>query len=301
MTPDTGSGFSTGGQSEDKPTRRALLQKATRQLQAAGRQAPRQTAEWLLMDVLACDRARLHTRSGEGVEPDAAQKYMALVERRIDGEPLQHILGYTSFRGLRIDVSPEVMIPRPETEEVVETALRALEGTTAPRVLDVGTGSGCIALAIKHERPDATVCACDVSPAALRMAQANADRLELDIRFADADLFADASLNKLPDQLALLVSNPPYIPEEEADTLPAVVREYDPGRALFTRGDPLRYYRRLATVGETLCRSGGALVLETHTDYATDVADLLRGGGFEGVRVEEDLSGRPRIVRGRLA
>jgi release factor glutamine methyltransferase len=253
------------------------------------------------MDVLACDRARLHTRSGQTVEPEAAQTFVALVERRIDGEPLQHILGYTSFRGLRIDVSPDVMIPRPETEEVVEAALRAIEDTPAPRVLDVGTGSGCIALAIKDERPDADVYACDVSPAALCVAQANADRLELDICFADADLFADASLDKLPNQLALLVSNPPYIPEEEADTLPAVVREYDPGRALFTRGDPLRFYRRLASVGEMLCKAGGALVLETHADYAPDVADLLRRGGFEGVRTGEDLSGRPRIVQGRLA
>ncbi len=282
-------------------TRRALLQWARQQLAAAGRQAPAQTATWLLEDVLGCDRAQLHTRPDAPVEEEAAHRVAAMVQRRVDGEPLQHILGYTSFRGLRIEVSPDVMIPRPETEEVVGTALQMVRDTEAPRVLDVGTGSGCIALAMKHERPDAVIHACDTSSAALRVAKKNADRLELDIRLVDADLFDDCFLDHVPTGLHALVANPPYIPEAEADTLPDTVREYDPDQALFTRGAPLRFYRALADAAAVLCRAGAAVVLEAHADYAHKVARLLRRSGLENVRVEEDLSGRPRIVRGRRA
>ncbi|MFO8098574.1 MAG: peptide chain release factor N(5)-glutamine methyltransferase [Salinibacter sp.] len=287
--------------SASSSTRRALLQRARQRLAAVPRQAPERTAEWLLMEVLGCNRVQLHTRPDAPVDPEDRQQYAEWVDRRVNGEPLQHILGYTSFRGLRIEVSPDVMIPRPETEEVVGTALELIEDTEAPRILDVGTGSGCIALALKHERPDATVHACDVSPKALQVARSNANQLGLDICLVEADLFGDTFLDRMPGRLDLLVSNPPYIPVAEADTLSATVREYDPARALFTRGDPLRFYWRLASVGQALCRAGGSLVLEGHADYAHDAADILRGRGMEEVRVEEDVSGRPRILRGRPA
>lgn len=286
---------------ETGPTRRALLQRAEDQLVEANRQAPGRTAEWILLEVLDCDRAQLHTHPSEPVGTEAARQFKAMVERRVDGEPLQHILGYTSFRGLRIEVSPDVMIPRPETEEVVGTALQMVSDTKSPRILDVGTGSGCIALAMKHERPDAVVHACDVSPEALHMAKENAKKLQLDICPIEADLFADRFLDQMPSQLHLLVANPPYIPEAEADTLPDVVREYDPDRALFTRGDPLRFYRALTDAATALCRTGAAVVLEAHADYAGKVARLLRNAGVEDVQVEADLAGRPRIVRGRRA
>ena len=284
---------------DPRPTRHVLLQRAEERLVEANRQAPQRTAEWLLLDVLECDRARLHTRPNQPVEAEAAQQFRAMVARRVDGEPLQHILGYTSFRGLRVEVSPDVMIPRPETEEVVDTALQMVRDTEAPRVLDVGTGSGCIALAMKHERPDAVVHACDISSEALRVAKANAQQLQLDICLVEADLFDDRFLAQMPSQLHLLVANPPYIPEAEADTLPDVVREYDPVRALFTRGDPLRFYRALVDAALALCRTGGAIVLEAHADYADKVARLLRDTGLKNVQVEADLAGRPRIVRGR--
>ena len=284
----------------DSTSRQTHLDRARRRLDAAGRDAPRRVAEWLLMDVLDCDRGRLYARSERPVPPAAAARFEEMVDRCVAGEPLQHVLGYTSFRGLRIEVSPAVMIPRPETEEVAGAALTASETVERPRVLDVGTGSGCIALALKHERPDAVVHGWDVSAGALAVARQNAERLGLDVRFAEVDLFADAEPAALDGPLDLLVSNPPYIPDDEADTLPAVVREYDPPEALFAGDDPLRFYRRLADRAPVLCTPGAAVVLEAHADYADAAADVLRRAGLRDVAVEEDLSGRPRILTARV-
>jgi release factor glutamine methyltransferase len=280
-------------------SRQAHLDRARRRLDAAGREAPRREAEWLLTEVLGCDRGRLYARSAQVVPAAEAARFDEMVSRCAAGEPLQHVLGYTAFRGLRIEVSPAVMIPRPETEEVVGAALAALEAVDRPQVLDVGTGSGCIALALKHERPDAVVRAWDVSPGALAVARQNADRLDLAVRFAAVDLFSDEAVAALDERVDLLVSNPPYIPDDEADTLPAVVRDYDPPEALFSGEDPLRFYRRLADRAPSLCAPGARMVLETHADYADAAADVLRRAGLRDVGLDDDLSGRPRILTAR--
>jgi release factor glutamine methyltransferase len=281
------------------PTRLVLLDRAAERLTAAGRDAPRRTAAWLLMEVLGCDQGQLYAHPEREVAPDEAQQFEGMVDRCAAGEPLQHVLGYAVFRGLRLAVSPAVMVPRPETEEVVEAALARIADAEAPRVLDVGTGSGCIALAVKHERPDAVVQAWDVSPDALAVARDNADRLGLDVSFAEVDLFADALHERLPHPVDLLVSNPPYIPDEEAESLPAVVHDYDPHVALFAGDDPLRFYRALAARAPVLCAPGAAVVLETHADYAEEAADTLRAEGLDDVRLQDDLSGRPRILTAR--
>jgi release factor glutamine methyltransferase len=256
-------------------------------------------AEWLLTEVLDCDRGRLYARSERPVPPDAAARFSTMVDRCVEGEPVQHVLGYTVFRGLRIEVSPAVMVPRPETEEVAGAALAAVDDVDAPRVLDVGTGSGCIALAVKHERPDAVVVGWDVSAEALAVARQNAARLDLDVPFDEVDLFADAG-RRIDERVDLLVSNPPYIPDAEADTLPSVVREYDPAEALFSGDDALRFYRALADRAPAFCGPGGAVVLEAHAEYADAAADVLRRAGLENVRVETDLSDRPRILIARV-
>jgi len=281
------------------PTRLKLLDHATRRLTAADRSAPRRTAEWLLTEVLDCDRAQLYAHPDREVSAKAARRFREMVERRDQGEPLQHILGYTSFRGLRFRVSPDVMVPRPETERVVDRALACIEEVTRPRVLDVGTGSGCIALALKHERSMADVHACDVSPEALAVARENAEGLQLDVQFLEADVLADEIPEGVPGDLDLLVSNPPYIPDDEAESLSPVVREYDPDVSLFAGADPLRFYRALARWAKALCRPGGSFVFEVHAAYADQVADLCRRRGLSEVAVAEDWSGRPRVVWGR--
>jgi release factor glutamine methyltransferase len=285
---------------ESPPTRLRLLDRATHRLEAAGRRAPRRTAEWLLSEILDCDRARLYAHPKQTVPPEAARRFAEMVQRRVQGEPLQHILGHASFRGLRLQVSPDVMVPRPETEQVVDRALAGIEETGRPRVLDVGTGSGCIALALKHERPDAVVAACDVSPEALAVARANAEALGLDVQFREADVLADKSPDNVPANLDLLVSNPPYIPDTEADALPPVVRDYDPDVALFAGDDPLRFYRALVDWGHRLCAPGGVAVFEVHAEYVNEVEALLSREGLTRVGRDEDLSGRPRVVWGRV-
>ena len=291
---------SEGGEtSESGPTRRRLLHRGTQRLEGADRQAPRRTAEWLLTEILDCDRAQLYAHSERPVPPDVVQRFGELVKRRVQGEPLQHLLGYASFRGLQLQVSPDVMVPRPETETVVDRALACIENRERPRVLDVGTGSGCIALALKHERSDAVVHACDVSPDALAVARANADALQLDVQFLEADVLADEGSNGMPQDLDLLVSNPPYIPEDEADALPPVVREYDPAVALFAGDDPLRFYRALADWARALCAPDASFVFEVHAAYADGVAALLRRERLAEICTDEDLSGRPRVVWGR--
>ena len=284
---------------EASPTRLELIDRAARRLGAADRSAPRRTAEWLLAELLDCDRAHLYAHPDRTVAAATAEQFRRMVGRRVQGEPLQHILGYASFYGLRLRVSPDVMVPRPETETVVDRALTCIEGGARPRVLDAGTGSGCIALALKHERPDAEVHACDVSTDALAVARANAQDLGLDVRFFEGDLCAEVPA-ATPRDVDLLVSNPPYIPDSEAESLPPVVREYDPDRSLFAGRDPLRFYRALVRWVSACCVPGGSFVLEVHAEHAAEVERLFRGEeGVGAVHTEEDLSGRPRIVWGR--
>jgi len=283
----------------ESPTRLALLNRAVQRLKAAERDAPRRVAAWLLMEVIGEDQGQLYAHPGREVAPNEARQFNDMVQRCVAGEPLQHVLGYAVFRGLRLQVSPAVMVPRPETEEVVEAALEMIDDSEAPRVLDVGTGSGCIALTIKHERPEAAVQAWDVSADALAVARENATQLGLDIQFAEVDFLAEGGGDRLSDPVDLLVSNPPYIPDDEAESLPAVVRDYDPHVALFAGDDPMRFYRAIAGQASALCAPDAGVVLETHADYAEEAAAVLRNEGLDDVRLQKDLSGRLRILTAR--
>ncbi len=233
------------------------------------------------------------------VEGERADRFERMVRRRLEHEPLQYILGYAEFYGLRLTVTPAVLIPRPETEELVEAALDLVDGVREPTVLDVGAGSGCIALAIKKIRPDARVFACDVSSAALEVARRNARANDLAVDFVEADLLAAGFTKSVTRGLDLLVSNPPYIAEEEAATLPADVRAYEPHVALFALEDPLAFYRRLAQVGRRLLDGGGWMALETHAEYGADVVRIVEQAGYADVSLRRDLAGRNRIVLAR--
>jgi release factor glutamine methyltransferase len=219
------------------------------------------------------------------------------VERRAAGEPVQYIIGRVAFRGLTLDVTPAVLIPRPETEEVAGELLRRLEGRPEPWVLDVGTGSGAIALAVKQERPDAEVFACDVSPDALDVAAGNAERLGLDVAFAPADALAPGFPAGRPGAFDAVVSNPPYVPETERAGLQREVRDWEPPGALFVPGDdPLLFYRALATAALEMLKPGGVIVVETHADHGDAVRALFVAAGLENATLSRDLAGRDRIV-----
>lgn len=282
-----------------KWTPRALVAHATRTLEEAGIEDARRNAEWMAEDVLQRSRLAIYTGPDDPVGQEQVKRLEEMVARRIRREPLQYILGYTDFYGLRFRVAPGVLIPRPETEQVVEQALDLIRKTPSPRVLDVGTGSGCIALTIKHERPDAAVYACDVSEQALHISRENAHRLHLDATIFPADILGDAFASEAPRNLDLVISNPPYIPHSEAAALEPEVVVHEPHQALFSGDDPLTFYHAITHHARNLLRPGGHLVLEAHTDYAVDVQTLLALNGFTNVHVHPDLAGKPRIVVGK--
>ena len=280
-------------------TRSDLLSEGARRLRAANVEAPRRNVMWMLEEVLSCSRSQLVAYPDQPVPADQVRRLDALLERRCQHEPLQYILGHTVFYGLHLAVTPAVLIPRPETEEVVEKALHLLKPIKAPRFLDVGTGSGCIALALKHERQDAEAHACDVSKAALEVAAANAKRHAADVHFFLADALQDNFPRRAPRGLDLLISNPPYLARDEGRSLSPNVYEYEPHRALFAGDDPLLFYRTLIQHAHRLLSRGGWLVFETHAQHGAAVAQLLAEANFADVRLQKDLSGRPRIATAR--
>lgn len=248
------------------------------------------------MHVLSCGRAELIGRPEALVPPEMVDRFRALVKRRMQREPLQYVLGETEFFGLRIEVTQDVLIPRPETEELVDVVLRAGGQQPSLRILDIGVGSGCIALAIKHRRAGWTVVGCDVSEAALLIARRNAKRLGLDIELLRADLFDPGFAENVGAPFDVVVSNPPYVSEDEAEELQPEVIAFEPHLALFSGGDPLRYYRRIGALAPGLVAPGGLLALECHANHADVVADLI-GRALPGqATLLNDLAGLPRVV-----
>ncbi len=281
-------------------TRRALLDTAVSRLLDAAVEDARRTAEWIVEEATGASRAELYARPDEPATPDEVAHVTRMVKRRAAGEPVQYVLGHADFYGLRLEVTPDVLVPRPETEVVVEEALRRIRPFEAPWVLDIGTGSGAIALAIAHERPDAEVFAADQSGEALAVAARNAARLGLDVALIGSNALRPAFADQVPPTFDLLVSNPPYVPEAERDGLQVEVRDHEPALALFVPDDdPLLFYRALAGHAERLLRPGGWLVAETHADHGGAVRDLWDRAGFGDTAILPDLAGRDRIAVAR--
>lgn len=255
-------------------------------------------AELLLRHVTGHDRAALLAHPEEPLAPEAAGRFMALVAERAARRPLQHLTGIQAFWRHDFLVTKDVLIPRPETEVLVEEALHAVRGMPNPVVVDVGTGSGCIALSLAHERKDAAVYATDVSPEALAVARRNAARLDLAERvsFHLGDL-----LEPLPTGLRfdLIASNPPYVDPADAPGLSPEVRDHEPALALFAPDEPYGIYRRLVPAATRRLRPGGFLVLEVGQGMADQVVTLCRQAGLVVVTVAKDLAGIPRTVVAR--
>jgi release factor glutamine methyltransferase len=268
-----------------------VLRRATDHLAARGSETPRLDAELLLGQALALERIELYMHLDRPLTAAELAEARALVARRARGEPLQYVLGTWGFRRLTLAVDGRALIPRPETEVVVERALDLLEGRDRPRVLDVGTGSGAIALALADEHPGARVTGVDVSPDALALARENADRTGLAVELERHDL--DEGLP--PGPWDLVVSNPPYVHPEDRDALPPEVREWEPEVALYGSGA----HERIAAAAHGELVLGGGLVLEVGDGQAATVAALLEALGYCDVRATPDLAGRDRVVEGR--
>lgn len=269
-----------------------LIRRSAAYLAGHGVQSPEATAETLLMRILGTDRAGLYARA-DGLDMAAARLYGRALCQRCKGVPLQYLTGEQQFMDLVLTVSPGVFVPRPETEGLVEAALTVLEGTDRPVVVDAGTGTGAVALAVKHYRPDAEVLATDVSEAAVTLAKQNAMRLDLDVEVLHGDLL-DPVPEDLLGRVDLLVSNPPYVTEEEYADLPEEVKA-EPKEALVGGTDV--HLRLVDRAGRWLA-PGAWLVVEIGADQGRDVRALFEAS-LEEVEVLQDLAGRDRVVRGR--
>ena len=272
-----------------------LLARLDEILARAGIESSGRESAWILET--ATGRTQADRLRGAGcIDGAAATRAIRLAERRAGGEPLQYVTGTTGWRRLVLAVGPGVFIPRPETELVAERAMSRLpEGGT---IVDVGTGSGAIALSVADERPDATVLATDVSPEALRWARRNASALRLEVTLLGGDLF-EGLPQPLRGRVDVIVSNPPYVAEEEREGLAPEVVGHEPHEALFAPGGGLGVLERLALEARAWLRRGGWIVLETGEGQGRRVSWLLRRAGYSEVSVLRDLTGRDRIVEGR--
>jgi release factor glutamine methyltransferase len=259
------------------------LAHATARLTEAGCDTPRLDAELLLAEVLGVGRERLVVDAGEPLAEPARERFDALLARREAREPIAYILGRKAFRYLTLEVDRRALVPRPETELLVEVGLTLPAGA---RVVDVGTGSGPVALALKHERPDLTVVGVDVSADALDVARANAARLGLDVEFVLGDL-----LEGLDGPFDAVLANLPYVAEGVG--LPPEIELYEPPVALFGGPDSLDVIRRLVRMAE------GVQLIALEAGLAEAVSMLLERSGFRSIEVLRDLAGRQRVVVGR--
>jgi release factor glutamine methyltransferase len=223
-----------------------------------------------------------------------SDEFRALIQRRLAGEPIQYIIGETEFYRMPFVVTPDVLIPRPETEHLVEKVAGLACAFHKPRLVDVGTGSGAIAIAFAHDWSHAVVTAIDASEAALDVAHRNAERLGFadQIRFLHGDLLAPVA----HEQFDIVVSNPPYVPEADRLTLAVEVRDHEPGLALFAGTDGLDIYRRLIPQAFPCLAASGFIALEIGYGQSSAIADLLGAAGFQNIEFTPDLQGIPRVA-----
>jgi len=286
---------------------RSALKEGMARLRAANTPSHTLAAELLLMHALGRDRAWLYTHSDDSLDRAAAEKYFALIARRAAGEPTQYLTNKQEFWGLEFEVTPAVLIPRPETEHVVEVALERLgsrgikidmrTGAPSPalRIADVGTGSGCLAVTLAHELPHAEIVATDISAAAFEVARRNAVRHGVAdrIHFVQTNLLEGLS----PLLLDMIVSNPPYIARGDASALQREVREHEPETALFGGPTGVEIYQRLIEQAGALLAPRGILVLEIGHNLAGQVRKMFHVQPlWVNVSITNDLAGIPRVL-----
>ena len=282
-------------------TAASLLAEGTRRLALAGLDGARQDALRLMAQALGTDRLAVYVEPRRGVDAGEAARFRALVDRRAAHEPVQHILGFEEFRGLKIEVTPDVLIPRPETEGLVERALELLADRPGALVADVGTGSGAIACALAASRPDLEVLAVDQSLGALAVASENVRALGLAsrVRLLAGDLLGP--LTSLGGSLDMVVANPPYLPSGIIAGLPAEVARFEPRLALDGGPDGMRVLRRIIAEAPRFLRPGAWLLMEIGEEQAGPLASLMAAEGFSSIGARRDLRDVERYIEGRWA
>ena len=282
-------------------TVRRILEWTTAHLSKHGSESPRLDAEILLAHARNCKRIELYTRFEEVLTEAQRGTMRELVQRRSKAEPVAYLVGHREFYGLPFRVTPDVLIPRPDTETLVMELLALAKNAESPRILDVGTGSGCIAVAIAANLKSASVTAIDISEAALEIAKQNAEANKVadQITFLGGDGLSPLAEDEKFD---FIVSNPPYVAESELDQLQADVRLHEPKLALISGADGLDLVRTLVQDSPRHLVPGGGLLLEIAPEQAGTVENLLLSSGwYENVRILKDLSGQPRVLAAQLA
>ena len=264
--------------------------------QDAGLAEARREAGGLLQHVMGRDRTFLLAHPEQQLSQAQLQSFQELITRRAAGEPLQYLTAHQSFFGLDFEVAPGVLIPRPETELLVELALEKIQGTRAPRICDIGTGSGCIAISLLHQRSDALAVAVDISTVALEIAKRNAlqHQVESRLTFVQANCFS--SFSSAEFSFDLIVSNPPYVAENELAGLQREVRDHEPREALAGGPDGLDVVRRLLSESDVFLKPGGHLLIEIGFNQASAVHSLLEKQQWLAKEIRPDLQGIPRVV-----
>ncbi|QQS46020.1 MAG: peptide chain release factor N(5)-glutamine methyltransferase [Acidobacteriota bacterium] len=271
------------------------LRAATDRLRAASAPNDVLDAQALLAHALGCDRTYLIVNYREELSAEAIRGFTELIERRATGEPLQYITGRQEFFGLDFEVTPDVLIPRPETEIIVEETIRLAEGIESPMIIDAGTGSGCLAVTLARELPGARIIATDISVAALRVARRNARRhnLEERISFLAADLLDALVEEPFAD---FLISNPPYVSGSQMQALQREVRDWEPATALTDFDDGLSFYRRLLRDAVSRLKPGGYLICEMGFSQSGAVTEMVDDRHWVERRLLDDLQGIPRTI-----
>jgi release factor glutamine methyltransferase len=254
----------------------------------------RRDAEALLRHTLRRERSSMLAHLNEVVEPEQVAHYLDLIERRRAGEPIQYIIGEAEFYGLPFHVTRDVLIPRPETEHLVEKVIEFAAHFTDPRIVDIGTGSGAIAIALAHHLPHARITATDIWARALDVAHRNADRngVSSRIRFLYGDLFAPVA----NEQFEIVVANPPYVSISDRESLAVEVRNHEPTLALFAGEDGLEVFRRFIPGAFSALIPGGFVAIEIGFGQSQVIAELLAGAGFEQIEFVSDLQNIPRVA-----
>lgn len=280
-----------------------MLEVGIHRLEEAKIADAKRDAETLLLYLEKADRTFLYVHRNDATDEYRADAYFGLIDRRAAGEPLQYILGSQEFMGLNFAVNPSVLIPRQDTETLVELALkRAGEKKRSLSILDMCCGSGAIAVSMAHFLPKAKITACDISLEALEVARGNAARNGLNgrIEFRESDLFFMTKRKKtvrIKDSFDMILSNPPYIPTQDIDTLQTEVRDHEPIKALDGGSDGLNFYRRIAEDAFGSLKKDGLMFLEIGCDQAEAVTSLLSGAGYYSeIEVHKDLTGLDRVI-----
>ena len=254
---------------------------------------PRLEIEWLLCALLDCNRIDIYLRFEEPLSKQQLKKLKTWISRRIKKEPLQYITGSCDFYGRDFIVNPNVLIPRPETERLIDIALNKLDNSSELRILEVGTGSGCIAVTLGLEIPNSYIYAVDISPNALEVANINKQRQKAEnVNFLEMDI-----LKFIPDKtFDCLISNPPYIPKEELKVLMKDVKDYEPLIALTDNSDGLIFYKKFADIASNIIKPGGYIILEVGLkDHPKLVSRLFSELGYE-TQLEKDFNGDDRVI-----